>query len=104
MCMWDFSTGFLMGRQLRKEEEIKFPELPATITPIEEIVELPTVTKYVPIPEIYDFQATLGKSYEDYEKTRLVLICKNGHRYYYSEVDAYETQKVWGNERLVDRI
>lgn len=109
--MWDFLTGFLMGRQISKykerkmEEELQFPELsPITITPIEEIVDLPKVIKYVPIPEIYDFQATLGKSYEDYEKTNLVLICDHGHRYYYSEVEVNETQTTWGNEQLIDRI
>jgi len=101
--MWDFITGYIFGRNLnRVRKEIEYE--PPVITPIEEIVELPKMTKYVAIPEITDFEATLEKSFLDYEENKLCLICKHGHKFYYTEVEAYEAQTTWGESKLQNRI
>lgn len=101
--MIDFITGFLIGRNIAKKREREYIQ-PEPITPIEEFKELPKVIKYVPMPELYDFEATLDKSFIDYNERYLVLICKNGHKYYYLEVEVYETETKWGDQELLNII
>lgn len=101
--MWDFITGYLIGRNLTRKREVEYIQ-PEPITPIEEFIELPKVIKYVPMPELYDFEATLDKSFIDYDERHLVLICKNGHKYYYLEVEVYETETKWGEQDLLNII
>ena len=99
--MIDFITGWILGRNsknIHKEELIEYApiEIPKK--------EVPKVYKYVPIPDIYDFDATLESSYDDYENTNLVVIHKNGHLIYYLEVYVPQTQLFWGEERMLDFI
>ena len=104
--MLDFITGLLVGRNYNRIITNKKPvEInTADNKPIVEIINIPKVTKYVSIPDIYDFDATLGSSYEDYEDTNLVLIYKNGHINYYLEVLVPEVQEKWGDQDLLDFI
>ena len=101
--MLDFITGWILGRNTNKDKVIKTPEF-TDDKPIEEIIEIPKVIKYVPISEITDFDATLESSYKDYEELGLVAIYKNGHNEYYLEVYVPVSQTKWGQDDLVDFI
>ena len=100
--MLDFIIGWLNGRHSVNKKPV---ELQITDDrPIEEIIEIPKVTKYVPIPDITDFDTTLEGAYKDYDDTQLVTIYKNGHIYYYLEVEVYETDIKWGSTTMVENI
>lgn len=102
--MMDFIMGWILGRNIKKDIT---PIEDNTITKsieIEPKKEIPNVTKYVHIPEITDFNATLEGCYEDYEKTNLVTIYTEGHIEYYLEVEVPETDTKWGDQDLKDFI
>ena len=99
--MIDFITVWILGKnsnkifnKLESVEEVK---------PIEVKQEL-KVYKYAPLPDIYDFDATLETSYQDYEDVDLVVIHKNGHLIYYLEVYVPIDETEWGTETLQDFI
>lgn len=102
--MIDFITGWILGRNSKNLCKKEVIQEPVDNRPIEEIIEIPKVYKYVPIPDIYDFEATLETSYDDYEKTNLVVIHKNGHLIYYLEVLVPQTQIYWREEKMYDFI
>ncbi len=103
--MIDFIMGWVLGRNTNKhltpQETYTNNNLPIEIEPKKEI---PKVIKYVHIPEISGFDATLEGSYEDYEKTNLVTIVENGIIEYYLEVEVPETDTKWGDQDLRDFI
>ena len=101
--MLDFITGWILGKNSNKDKVVKTQEF-TDDRPIEEIIEIPKVIKYVPIPEITDFDATLESSYKDYEELGLVAIYKNGCIYYYKEVEVFETQIYYGKQKMLDFI
>ena len=101
--MLDFITGWILGKNSNKDKVVKTQEFTDDRL-IEEIIEIPKVIKYVPIPEITDFDATLESSYKDYEELGLVAIYKNGHIYYYKEVEVFETQIYYGKQKMLDFI
>ena len=101
--MLDFITGWILGKNSNKDKVVKTQEF-TDDRPIEEIIEIPKVIKYVPIPEITDFDATLESSYKDYEELGLVAIYKNGRIYYYKEVEVFETQIYYGKQKMLDFI
>ena len=98
--MLDFITGWILGKTMNKPKKVVEP----IILEPEPKKELPKVYKYVPLPDIYDFDATLETSYQDYEDVDLVVIHKNGHLIYYLEVYVSIDETEWGTETLQDFI
>lgn len=101
--MMDFIMGWILGRNIQKDLAPVEDTISNAIE-IEPMVEIPKVTKYVHIPEISDFSATLEGCYNDYEKTNLVTIFSNGHIEYYLEVEVPENETMWGNTEMQDFI
>ncbi len=97
--MLDFITGFIMGRNSKKE-----PEVIQTPAPVIEPKPVRKIIKYIEIPELFNFDAALGESYEHYEEVSLITLHKNGKIYYYTEVEVPETDKFYGNSVLLDKI
>ena len=95
--MLDFITGWILGKTMNKPKETIVE--PIILEP-EPKKELPKVYKYVPLPDIYDFDATLETSYQDYKDVNLVVIHKNGHLIYYLEVYVPIDETEWGTETL----
>jgi len=102
--MMDFIMGWILGRNIKKDIAPIEDNTIAKSIEIEKPVEIPKVTKYVHIPEISDFSATLEGCYNDYEKTNLVTIYDNGHIEYYLEVEVPENETMWGSEKMKDFI
>ena len=77
--MMDFIMGWILGRNIKKDIAPIEDNTIAKSIEIEKPVEIPKVTKYVHIPEISDFGATLEGCYNDYEKTitRTVNVVNN---------------------------
>lgn len=98
--MFEFLFGWLLGKNTTTPE-VKVE--PNVLEPVKEI-EIPKVYRYVPIPEIYDFDATIEGAYKDYENAHLVTIHKGGHIVYYLEVEVPYTKTKWGKEDLLDNI
>jgi len=97
--MFDFITGFIMGRSIKKEPEVIEP--PKPIIPPKPVRK---VIKYIEIPELFNFDAALEESYEHYEEVKLITLHKNGNIYYYTEVLVPETDKFYGDSVLLDKI
>lgn len=100
--MMDFITGWILGKNSNKI--FNKPEPIEEVKPIEIKKEEPKVYKYVPIPDIYDFDATLESAYQDYKDTNLVVIHKNGHLIYYLEVFVPQSQIYWGKDLMLEFI
>lgn len=96
--MMDFTMGYVLGKNLTKNRSTLVQN-----NVIEE-KEVHKVYRYVPIPDITDFNTTLEQSYCDYEKTNLVVIHKNGHIFYYLQIYVDENQIRWGDDEVLDFI
>jgi len=96
--MMDFTMGYVLGKNLTKNRSTLVQN-----NVIEE-KEVHKVYRYVPIPDITDFNTTLEQSYYDYEKTNLVVIHKNGHIFYYLQIYVDENQIRWGDDEVLDFI
>lgn len=100
--MLDFIMGWILGKNTNKINN----------TPIEVIVNVPKeeikqekeVIKYVYIPEIYDFTATLEEAENDYIDKHMITLYKDGHIEYYLEVLVPESQLYWGEQKLKNYI
>lgn len=100
--MLDFIMGWILGKNTNKTNN----------TPIEVIVNVPKeeikqekeVIKYVYIPEIYDFTATLEEAENDYINKHMITLYKDGHIEYYLEVLVPESQLYWGEQKLKNYI
>lgn len=102
--MMDFIIGWILGRNIQKDlAPIEDTTISNSIE-IEPLEEIPYVTKYVHIPEISGFSATLEGCYNDYDKTNLVTIVNNGSIEYYLEVEVPVTDTKWGSQDLKDFI
>ena len=97
--MFDFTMGYVLGKNLSNKR--KTP-IQYNTPQIEE--EVHKVYRYVPIPDITDFDTTIEQSYNDYEKTNLVVIHKNGHIFYYLQIYVDENQVRWGDDEVLDFI
>lgn len=102
--MLDFIMGWILGRNINKDIAPIEDNTVAKAIEIEKPVEIPKVTKYVHIPEITDFGATLEGCYNDYEKSNLVTIYSEGHIEYYLEVEVPEVDTIWGEQELRDFV
>lgn len=102
--MLDFIMGWVLGRNIHKDLSPIEDTTVAKAIEIEPLEEIPNVTRYVHIPEISGFNATLEGCYNDYEKTNLVTIVENGHIEYYLEVEVPETETKWGDQDLREFI
>lgn len=100
--MLDFIMGWILGKNTNKINN----------TPIEVIVNVPKeeikqekeVIKYVYIPEIYDFTASLEEAENDYIDKHMITLYKDGHIEYYLEVLVPESQLYWGEQKLKNYI
>lgn len=100
--MLNFIMGWILGKNTNKINN----------TPIEVIVNVPKeeikqekeVIKYVYIPEIYDFTATLEEAENDYIDKHMITLYKDGHIEYYLEVLVPESQLYWGEQKLKNYI
>ena len=70
--MLDFIMGWVLGRNIHRDLSPIEDTTVAKAIEIEPLEEVPNVTRYVHIPEISGFNATLEGCYNDYEKTNLV--------------------------------
>lgn len=102
--MLDFIMGWILGRNIKKDLSPIEDTTYASAIEIEPIKEVPKVIKYVHIPEISGFDATLEACYSDYENTNLVAIVANGNIEYYLEVEVPKTDTKWGDQELRDFI
>jgi hypothetical protein len=102
--MLDFIMGWVLGRNIHKDLSPIEDTTIAKAIEIEPLEEIPNVTRYVYIPEISGFNATLEGCYNDYEKTNLVTIVENGRIEYYLEVEVPETETKWGDQDLREFI
>lgn len=100
--MLDFIMGWILGKNTNKINN----------TPIEVIVNVPKeeikqeeeVIKYVYIPEIYDYTATLEEAENDYIDKHMITLYKDGHIEYYLEVLVPKSQLYWGEQELKNYI
>ena len=102
--MMDFIMGWILGRNIRKDLAPIEDDTISKSIEIEPLEEIPYVTKYVHIPEISGFNATLEGCYNDYNKTNLVTMVQNGRIEYYLEVEVPQTETKWGDKDLKDFI
>ncbi len=99
--MMDFITGLIIGQNIKNNNTITKP-IEQEIQPI--IIEEPKILGYVPIPEIYDFDATIDSGDKDYNRQHMITLVKDGHIYYYLEVYTPISQKMYGYQKILRNI
>jgi len=100
MNMYDFATGLIIGESMaNRKVDNNIQEPIQTIKPVE-------LTKigYVPIKEIFDFEATIDSGYNDYGSQHLITLYKDNHIYYYIEIEVPISQTTYGYEKILDII
>lgn len=100
--MLDFITGWLLGRNMSVNTTNSVDII--IDNNIKEEKEEEKVIKYVYIPELYNFSATLEEAYNDYIDRHMITIYKNGHIDYYLEVLVPESQTTWGEQKLKNYV
>lgn len=95
--MFDLITNMVLGDYILRHNNTP------SIKPIDTIQYEKEEIGYVILNDVYDLPTTIQGGYNDYDRN-IITIVRDGHIFYYLEIYAPLSKKLYGNKKILRNI